>query len=176
MIVAVGSKNKAKIRAVENTFSDLDIKEAAIIQIDSPSGVSAQPFSDEETMKGAANRAEFCLKQVDEAEVAIGLEGGVTETPFGLFLCNWGALAERGKETLLAGGARIKLPDEIADRLWAGEELGPVMDDYSKSQGIRHNEGAIGVFTNGVVDRAAMFSHITRLLIGQYEKRRGSSR
>ncbi len=174
MIIAIGSKNKAKIKAVENTFRELNM-EVSFLSVDSPSGVSAQPFSDEETMKGAANRAEFCLQQIEEADIAIGLEGGVTETPFGLFLCNWGALAESGKETLFAGGARIKLPGDIVERLRAGEELGPVMDAYSKSQGIRHKEGAIGVFTHGLVGRAAMFSHITKLLIGQYEKRKGSS-
>lgn len=175
MIIALGSKNKAKLKAVEDTIEDLGMK-ASFISIQSPSGVSSQPFSDEETMEGAANRANFCLQQMNEAEIAIGLEGGVIETPFGLFLCNWGALAERGKETLFAGGARIKLPEEIAERLRAGEELGPVMDDYSKSQGINHKEGAIGVFTHGLVDRATMFSQIVKLLIGQYEKRKGSSR
>lgn len=174
MIIALGSKNKAKITAVEEAFKEVGIK-VSVLPVESPSGVSVQPFSDEETMEGAANRAEFSLQQVNEAGVAIGLEGGVTETPFGLYLCNWGALAERGKETLLAGGARIKLPDEIAQRLRSGEELGLVIDDYSKSQGIRYKEGAIGIFTHDLVDRATMFSHIVKLLIGQYEKRKGSS-
>ncbi|MFD1706799.1 DUF84 family protein [Siminovitchia sediminis] len=174
MIVAIGSKNKAKIKAVEQTFLDVKI-EASLLSVDSPSGVSEQPFSDEETMKGAANRAEHCLTQVHEAGLAIGLEGGVTETPFGLYLCNWGAIAERGRETLFAGGARIRLPDEIAHRLKAGEELGPVMDDYMNAREIRHTEGAVGVLTNGLVDRAAMFSHIAKLLIGQYMRRKGCS-
>jgi len=173
MNVAIGSNNKAKIKAVEETYRELGI-EVNVLPVDSPSGVSAMPFSDEETMNGAANRAEYCLSR-QNAEIAIGLEGGVAETPYGLFLINWGALAEKGKTTILAGGARIKLPEEIADRLRAGEELGPVMDDYSKKQGISHQEGAIGVFTNGLIDRASMFSHIMKLLIGQREKRRDSS-
>lgn len=169
MNVAVGSKNKAKIKAVKQTFLEWGI-DAEIVPIDAPSNVSAMPFSDEETMKGAINRAEYCLKTCD-AKLAIGLEGGVTETPFGLFLCNWGALAARGKETLLAGGARILLPEEVAGRLRDGEELGPVMDDYSNRTRISSDEGAIGVFTNGRVDRSEMFSHIVKLLVGQLEKK-----
>jgi inosine/xanthosine triphosphatase len=37
---------------------------------------------------------------------------------------------------------------------------------------VRKNKGAIGVFTNGQISRAEMFSHIMRLLIGQYEYRK----
>jgi inosine/xanthosine triphosphatase len=171
MIVAVGSKNKAKVKAVKDTFHELGI-DADILPVDAPSNVSAMPFSDEETMKGAIHRAEYCLENSD-AKWAIGLEGGVTETPFGLFLCNWGALAARGKTTLLAGGARILLPEEIAGRLRGGEELGPVMDDYANKTGISLHEGAIGIFTNGRIDRSDMFSHIVKLLIGQREKKNG---
>ena len=89
------------------------------------------------------------------------------ETSSGLYLCNWGALAENGKTTLLAGGGRIRIPDEIASYLRKGEELGPLMDKYSKRRNVRAKEGAIGIFTNGMVNRAEMFGHIMKLLIGQ---------
>lgn len=91
------------------------------------------------------------------------------ETKFGLFLCNWGAVAARGKETIIAGGARIKLPEEIAQRLRLGEELGPLMDEYSQRKNVRSKEGAIGIFTNGAVNRSDMFMHIMKMLVGQLE-------
>ncbi|GIN73057.1 NTPase [Bacillus sp. J14TS2] len=167
MKIAVGSRNKAKLTAVENVLQATEIA-FDIYPIDAPSEVSSMPFSDEETMKGAMNRAEYCVRQQD-IELGIGLEGGVTETPAGLFLINWGALAVRDQETLVAGGARIKLPEEIAVRLRNGEELGPVMDDFCQRENIRHGEGAIGVFTNGMVTRDLMFTHIMKLLVGQYQ-------
>jgi len=130
MTIAVGSKNPAKIKAAESVLREIGYKNE-LIPLDAPSNVSGMPFSDEETMRGAKNRAEYCLNH-ENVDMAIGLEGGVAETPHGLFLINWGALAEKGKTTILAGGARIKLPGEIAERLRSGEELGPVMEDYSK--------------------------------------------
>ncbi|HEY4553640.1 MAG TPA: DUF84 family protein [Bacillaceae bacterium] len=170
MKVAVGSRNQAKIKAVKDTFQELGWH-LQVIPVDAPSNVSGMPFSDVETMQGAANRAEYCLLHED-ADIAVGLEGGVTETPFGLYLCNWGALAEKGKEPLLAGGARIRLPDEIAERLRAGEELGPVMEGYSQKENVRSKEGAVGIFTDGLIKRDQMFSHIMKLLIGQYRWRK----
>jgi inosine/xanthosine triphosphatase len=165
MKIIIGSKNPAKIAAVKNSF----LNEDEFVALDVPSGVSEQPFSDEETIKGAINRAMGALTQ-GKGDIGIGLEGGVQETSFGLLICNWGALATNEREPIIAGGARILLPEEVASRLRAGEELGPVMDDYAKRQNVSKQEGAVGIFTNGMVNRSEMFTHVMNLLVGQYKR------
>jgi inosine/xanthosine triphosphatase len=164
MKIIIGSKNPAKTSAVKSAFSNEDTE---FISIDVSSGVSEQPFSDEETIQGAINRAAEALK-LGEGDIAIGLEGGVQETSSGLLICNWGALASHDLPPIIAGGARILLPEEIAGRLRAGEELGPVMEDFANQKNVRKHEGAVGVFTNGFVNRIDMFTHLTKLLAGQY--------
>jgi inosine/xanthosine triphosphatase len=164
MKIIIGSKNPAKIQAVQNAF----LNDYLFDMVDVPSGVSAQPFSDDETIKGAINRAENAL-QIGNGDIAIGLEGGVNETTYGLMLCNWGALKLKGQPPFIAGGARILLPEGIALRIRNGEELGPVMEDYAQKQNVRKKEGAIGIFTNGKIDRIEMFTHVTKLLAGQLE-------
>lgn len=165
--VVIGSKNKAKVSAVRQAFSECKY-EIDVQAIDVASDVSAMPFSDFETMDGAHNRAKNCLKEV-KAQIAIGLEGGVMETPYGLFLCNWGAFVLQTGETYFASGARIKLPEEIAIELKTGKELADVMDEFCNRQDIRSNEGAIGIFTNGYINRTSMFVHVLLQLIGQME-------
>ena len=163
MKIIIGSRNPAKITAVKNSFS----REAEFVALDIPSGVNEQPFSDEETIKGAINRAVGALKQ-GNGDIGIGLEGGVQETSYGLLICNWGALATNEREPIIAGGARILLPEEVAATLRTGEELGPVMDEYAKLQDVRNHEGAVGIFTNGYINRADMFTHLMKLLVGQF--------
>ena len=163
MKIAVGSKNPAKVQAVVGVY-----QEAEILSLSVASGVSEQPFSDEETVTGAVNRAKNCLKDSD-ADMGIGLEGGVVKMKQGLFVCNWGALATREGDVFIAGGARVPLPETVADRLLAGEELGPVMDDFTQKANIRKKEGAIGVFTNERITRADMFGNIMEMLAGQLE-------
>ncbi|MBA9026254.1 DUF84 family protein [Peribacillus huizhouensis] len=171
--IVVGSHNPAKVQAVKNVFKGERVE---IISLNVASGVQDQPFSDEETIEGAINRARNGLTESD-AQIGIGLEGGVVETKHGLFLCNWGALAVReSSDVFIAGGARILLPDTVANRLLAGEELGPVMDEFTNRAGIRKKEGAIGVFTNERITRADMFSHIMNMLVGQYEYKIGQQR
>ncbi|MBT2683976.1 DUF84 family protein [Bacillus sp. ISL-37] len=172
MQVAVGSKNPAKINAVKEAFKEYEYE---IISFDAESGVSEQPMSDEETIKGAVNRA-IQAAEIGEAEIGIGLEGGVQQTPYGLMLCNWGALAAKGMDPIISGGARIPLPDEIAQQLLMGAELGPVMDEYAKKQNVRKNEGAVGIFTNGQINRSEMFTHVMKLLVGQYEYQIGQGK
>lgn len=169
MRIIIGSKNPTKIAAVKNSFRDHH--GAEFHALDVPSGVSEQPFSDEETIKGAVNRAVRALQQGD-GDIGIGLEGGVHETSHGLLLCNWGALATTDMEPIIAGGARFLLPEEVAARLRAGEELGPVMDDYAKKKNVSKQEGAVGIFTNGLVNRSAMFTHVMNLLVGQFTYQR----
>jgi inosine/xanthosine triphosphatase len=167
MKVSIGSTNKAKIAAVKDGFAQGDI---VFLCLEVSSQVSPQPFSDDETMRGAINRAQNALYE-GNTDIGIGLEGGVVETPQGLFLCNWGALTD-GDITVVAGGARIQLPEELEIPLLNGMELGPLMERYSQNENIRQGEGAIGVLTNGHINRKEMFTHITKMLIGQYEYKR----
>ncbi|WP_010678461.1 DUF84 family protein [Bacillus timonensis] len=161
--VAIGTKNPAKVDAIINGFGGI---EANFVPTTVSSGVSAQPFSDEETIQGAINRAKSALEE-ENADLGIGLEGGVVQTEFGMFLCNWGAIIDKDIEPIIAGGARILLPDEISRELKVGIELGDVMAEFTKQKDIRSHEGAIGIFTNHYVNRKDMFTHVVKLLVGQ---------
>ncbi|WP_257351579.1 DUF84 family protein [Pseudalkalibacillus decolorationis] len=164
MKVAVGSKNPAKIRAVQEVTNLLGW---TIDAIDASSFVSAQPSSDSETRKGALNRATNCITH--GYDLGLGLEGGVVDTKEGMFLCNWGALVTKDKMDFVASGAKILLPKDIAQPVRMGRELGDVMADYTDNKDVRKQEGAIGIFTDGWVTRDEMFAHIVKLLVGQYQ-------
>ena len=166
MKIAIGTTNRAKVGAVREALQPL-YPQAEFIEISVPSGVADQPFSDEETRQGAMNRAQTALEKTG-AHIAFGLEGGVRELDEELYCCNWGAVATRTR-TYTSSGAQFLLPKEVAQPVRNGQELGPVMDAYTKTRDTRHGSGAVGVFTNGLVDRKEMFVHIVQLLIGQVQ-------
>ncbi|MBD7943478.1 MULTISPECIES: DUF84 family protein [Psychrobacillus] len=165
--ILIGTNNRAKTKAVEVVAGKF-YPDAIFVNQEVSSQVSNQPMSNEETRQGAINRAKRLMQDFD-GTFGIGLEGGVQEISDTMYVCNWGALATKTGEVFTATGAGVALPKEIADSLKEGAELGPIMDVYTNKKGIRHHEGAIGVFTNGFVKRSDMFEHIMLLLIGQYE-------
>ncbi|TLS39407.1 DUF84 family protein [Pseudalkalibacillus caeni] len=163
MYVGIGSKNPVKVKAVEEVIDD-----GKAVSLNVPSGVSEQPFSDEETRLGAINRAKAVVER-GKVEIGIGLEGGVEEIDGQFFVCNWGAIADKNGTVHQAGGARFPLPDVIGEKLRKGEELGPIMSEYARIKEVNKKEGAIGIFTDGALDRKEMYVHIVKILIGQFK-------
>lgn len=166
--VAIGSNNPAKYKAVLEALDQLDILYTWSSH-EVESGVRAQPLSDEETVKGAIQRARSTLNE-SGADIAIGLEGGVVlDEASKVMVCNWGALVDSAGREFIAGGARIPLPDYFRGHIEQGEELGNLMEQYCNREGIRKHEGALGIFTNGRVSRVEMFKHVCLILIGQWQ-------
>lgn len=164
MKVAVGTKNKAKVQAVKAVVTQF--YGASIETLAVASDVSEQPMTNEETRQGAINRARHARNE-GNADLGFGLEGGVTLIDGQLYICNWVALATP-QRIYTAAGAQLPLPPIVADAVLAGEELGPVMERYAQQKDVRQNQGAIGIFTDGLVTRQQMFEHILLLVIGQY--------
>jgi inosine/xanthosine triphosphatase len=157
--IAIGSQNPAKVKAVQSAFEQMGYT-IKVSGFDAPSGVSNQPISDAETMQGALNRAKYVMTK-GSFDYGIGLEGGVEETPYGMFLCNFGAVVHSSGAMNIGGGVRILLPQSIADDIHLGKELGDVMDEWVGRHGISKKEGAIGIFTKGHIDRSDMFRDTT---------------
>lgn len=132
--LAVGTKNPAKVFAVKETLLKEPIK---IETVSAPSGVSAQPFSNEETKLGALNRAQFAREQAD-ADAGIGLEGGVYLYEGVYYLCNWGVMVTKGGHVYAASGLSLPLPKEYNKGLEAGKELSHIIgNDIGKKKTVQ---------------------------------------
>lgn len=162
MKLYVGSINRVKVSAVVEALDDFDLN---IIPFEANSEVGAQPIGDEQTLQGAINRA----NSLPTNGLRIGLEAGVTLLNEQLYLVNFGALIDEDNELYVAGGTRLPLPNEIKDLIFnKGLELADAMKEYFNVEGIKHQNGAVGYFTNDLVKRKEIFIHITKLLYGQY--------
>jgi inosine/xanthosine triphosphatase len=156
MIIAVGSTNPVKLAAVSQITLAV-WPTAQVRAIDSPSGVRAMPMSDEECLQGARRRALDALDR-GEADLGIGLEGGVHRERSGLMLMGWVVAIDRGGREGVASTARLPLPGRIARRVLSGEELGMVMDDVLNDHNTRQKGGAVGALTGGLVQRQDAFA------------------
>ena len=163
--ISVGSTNPVKLKAAAEAF-ELARKEVAVTEFDVQSGVSDQPTSDSEAIEGARKRARQANAK-GGFDFGVGLEGSVSDTKFGMFLTGWAFLVN-GDETYLGGGGRLQLPESIASRIRSGEELGPVMDEVTGRTGVKEDEGAIGVFTNGIITRKEAYRNALVFALAKY--------
>ena len=156
MKIAVGSTNPVKVEAVR-TMAQRIWPAVEIISVAAPSGISDMPMSDEEALTGARNRAK-AAQQAAGADLGVGLEGGVHPESFGLALHGWVVIVDGNGREGIGGGARLPLPQSIAQRVLAGEELGDVMDDVLNDHNVKQKGGAVGALTAGLVMRQETFA------------------
>jgi inosine/xanthosine triphosphatase len=156
-IIVVASKNPVKIQAVhdgfERMFPDEDFK---IMTVSTPSSVGDQPFTGENTLRGAHNRAKSAIHKIQDADYWVGIEGGVEERDGDLVAFAW--IVVRSEE--LVGKGRtgtFYLPPVVADLIRQGKELGEADDIVFKRSDSKRDNGAIGILTGNVIDRAQLY-------------------
>lgn len=159
MIVLVGSKNPVKIDSVKEAFSNY-FKDVEVIGFDVESGVAHQPFGDD-TFLGAKNRAQALLKINDEknlnAEYFVGIEGGVSQQYNRWFAFGCMCIIDKKNQVGFGLSPQFELPRKIIEKLQQGTELGNVMDEIQKLENTKQKHGAIGYFTNGVMNRKELY-------------------
>ena len=159
MRILVGSKNPTKIDSVREAFikyySDIEV-----IGLSADSKVSAQPVNIE-TFEGAKNRAiELVDKNEKEnlqAEYFVGIEGGLVQFFDRWFTLGLMCIIDKTGKSGYGTSPLFELPQSINEELLKGTELGDVIDRITGERNTKQSGGAIGYFTNGVMDRKELY-------------------
>lgn len=165
--LVVGSTNPVKTKAgLEAVRAALRPGELEVVSVDVSSGVPDQPFGDEETLRGARNRAEGARRahpHVGEGTTLwVGIEGGVVEREGALEGVAWAVVLGCHGGTELRGESRsatFTLPTELADLVRTGVELGEATDRVFSATDTKRGTGTVGPLTGGVIDRVAYYAH-----------------
>ena len=168
--VAVGSTRRPKVDAVLTAVSDfqplLDASGTLVVKgYEVESGVSHTPSSREELMRGARQRAEALMRQLEAAgepaDYFVGLEGGLDETTDEgqrrVFLESWAYVCD-GQRGHFGCSGSIEIPAALAaEVLEQGTELSVAIDRLAGAAGIRDAQGAWGVLSGNLVTRQESF-------------------
>jgi inosine/xanthosine triphosphatase len=157
MRIVVGSTNPVKVHAAVKAFSAY-FADVEVVGVQADSEVADQPYN-EAIKRGAENRANNALKEV-HAEFGVGLEGGVLELYGTAYLAGYCAIMNTQRECHGSWGYLWELPPRILRELaTSGKELGTVMDERTHRENTKQTEGAIGIFSKGVLHRELAFHH-----------------
>jgi inosine/xanthosine triphosphatase len=150
--IAVGSTNPVKVAAARAVLAPL-APHARISGVAVSSTVADQPFGDEETIRGARARA-IAARDAAHAQLGVGIEGGVVEQADGsMHTCAWAVIVDAHGRAGVGGSLSMPLPVRVAEMVRDGVELGHAMDRLIGENNTKHGKGAVGILTNGLVDR-----------------------
>jgi inosine/xanthosine triphosphatase len=155
--IVVASRNPVKLQAALSGFNQMfPGEEFQVTSAVVPSNVADQPFTSDETLRGAKNRAANAAAVLPGADFYIGIEGGVEEDQSELAVFAWVVIRSQN----ITGKGRTAtffLPPELAQLVRAGKELGEADDIVFNRSNSKQENGAIGILTGDAVDRARLY-------------------
>jgi inosine/xanthosine triphosphatase len=152
-LVAVGSINPVKIKAVKAAFKKMFPSRKWIVKgIKVSSGVSKQPTSDLESIKGARNRAKKSI-QILKADYGVGIEGGLQKIEKNWFDSGWVVILDKSKKEGIGSSIRMETPSKMMKLVNKGLELGEIDDIFFKMKNSKQKQGHFGLMTKNIVTR-----------------------
>ena len=151
--VIVASKNPVKITSTKLGFEQmLPDDEFEVEGITVQSGVSDQPMTDQETYKGALNRARNARKAHPDADYWVGIEGGIEVHEGRMSVLAWILILSLDQQ----GGSKtatFDLPEKFIELIKSGMELGQASDLIFDDTNSKQKNGAVGLLTDNIIDR-----------------------
>lgn len=163
MKVFVGSTNPVKVSAVKKAFTKF-FDSVEVVIVDAESGVSEQPMSDEEAIRGAVSRA---VDAYEKKGFGVGLEGGIVKVQTVYYVKGWVAVTN-GDKISLASTVSMPLPNQVVKRVIQGKSLGEVVDEMEGRKGVGEEEGIVGVLTNNSVTRSEFFEQALKCALAPF--------
>jgi inosine/xanthosine triphosphatase len=163
--IILASKNPVKVQATLDGFKKmLPAETFQLKMISTASGVGDQPMSSNETLRGAVNRARSAAEMVPTGDFWVGIEGGVEEQRGEMAAFAWVVVLAKDR----AGKGRtgtFYLPEQIARLIREGKELGEADDIVFGKTNSKQENGAIGILTGDVIDRAGLYEQAVILAL-----------
>ena len=158
MKVVVGSTNPVKIEATKRAFKKVwPKKKWEIVGIEVSSGVSHQPMTDKEAVKGARNRAKRALK-LGKADFGVGLEGGLQEFEGIWFDTGWIVVVNKKGTQGIGSTIRMQNAPKTIKMVHEGMELGHVDDVVFKVRNSKQGDGHFGLMSKNAVTRTEAYT------------------
>ena len=174
MLIVVGSNSPVKIEAARQAFSEY-YPDVTVESVNIPSGVNPFPWSDNEMLKGALNRAHGAQEAVPEADYYVGLEGGLQGLGDWMMVKQLAVIIKDGEV-----GVGVSSGYDCPKRLLS--QLEPQVDSdrrkidaFFGEEEILSKQGAIGVLTRSKMSRTgssrdALVCALTRFVSPKYYK------
>jgi len=152
MLILVGSTSPVKVKATEQAFSEY-FSGFTVKGLSTPSNVNLYPWSDEETLRGALNRAKAALKQEPTADYSVGLEGGLQQLGEWMIVKEIAVVLHENEVGVGLSVGYMCPPKALSLLDQSSATSRQSIDAFFGKQEILSKEGPLGVLTNSKLTR-----------------------
>jgi inosine/xanthosine triphosphatase len=168
--IVVASLNPVKIECTQLGFAEMfRASDITVRGVSVPSGVSDQPMTRAETLQGALNRARNAAQAAPDADYHVGIEGGVESVDGLLEVFAW-VVVLQGETVGKAQTGVFYLPQEVADLVKQGVELGEADDRVFGRENSKQGNGAVGILTDDAITRTSYYVPAVILALVPFKK------
>jgi inosine/xanthosine triphosphatase len=167
MKIALGTTSRGKKRFLEKALNK-KYKDFVVIPVKVDSGVSEQPLTRNETVKGATNRAKSSYKNIKDADWAFGMEGGMQEVNSHYYYFPAVCLFD-GKDSYYGLSDSVPLPKEVSDLVKKGGFVGHTIRDYLKKH---PDDKSFYKLIKPIIDRDRFFKKSIANVLAIYENKK----
>jgi len=132
LTIAIGTTSAQKIGYLREVLKELGIK-SVLKPVEVKSKVSEQPTTSNETKAGSINRAKHALKEIKNADFALGIEVGYhkyIKNKYEIFC--WVTIVDKEGVEISGQSYKFLLPEYHQEILKSGKYLGHNLDGYVK--------------------------------------------
>lgn len=170
--IIVASKNPVKINAALSGFRKMFPQEVFEIEgVSVASGVSDQPMSDDETIRGARTRMENACAQHADADFWVGIEGGIEDAHNEMQAFAWIVVKSKDGNVGRGRTGMFLLPPQVARLVRQGKELGEADDIVFGKTNSKQENGAVGLLTDNIVHREQYYTDTVVLALIPFRNR-----
>jgi len=164
--IAIGTTSNQKIKYLKKVLDEIKL-DYCIIPTYVESGVDSQPITSNDTKKGSINRAKKALRNICEADFAIGIEIGyeLNKNRYSIFC--WVSIVDKDNNLFSAQSNVFKLPNFHNSIIMNKESLGDKVRDYLNMQ----TEEFKKIWAKGIIDRSPFILSAIRSALFYYLSR-----
>jgi inosine/xanthosine triphosphatase len=130
MKIVLGSTSEDKKNILMDFLNKSDISSEVVAQ-NVQSGITDQPLEENMIIKGAVNRSKQALANVPDADLSVGMEGGLNKVADkGYFMVCVAAIYTKDGELFLGISSKLQLPKFVSDEVKKGRQFGETIRNY----------------------------------------------
>jgi len=160
-LVAIGSRNRAKVKGVRRAFRRF-FRGTEFKEVDLTTRVKTQPMGLDQTAKGARQRAELAIKE-GEADFGVGVEAGIIrlaqEDAEGGFFLNVqiAAVVDSSGRLSFGSSSGFPIPTKFVSLIgFEQAELDKYAHELTGAKKIREEDGVVYHLSKGRLSRVEM--------------------